>query len=751
MNVPTQTRNVRQAAAQAFTLIELIIVIALTAVLLGLLLIPLVSAIRYTQQAQIVTAAQDAARVTRETITRELGKAVFVFDGTSHPFLSTTAPVAGDDRYTNFLDLPLLDKNGGGVVAHAYNAKLDFVLAKVNDGGTVDPTTNEPITYALSKNGGSAVISNPSLVFPTAPGTSAVRYFIGLKDPTQPYNNTREGHANSSTDNTYILYRAQYQPYLLNTAGKVTGPDTNLFATRPKLDSNNQPVLDASGKPVLIPELDDPDFFRYIRMSDATPSKVNWLNDARRTMLDSVYTPSEIAAHNLRVDKWREIAKPVIPGPNVDLILQPHDAQGKLTYDAGEPAQPPQPTCTASGCAGVSHTGIAHDPVAGGYYPIVNTSVTFRPATVSGDATPGTTTEYNSQAVTATGLAGYNYIPTVYTATSQSWALPFHVSFYPGTADRAAAALGMYYDTDISSVTDTTNNYVAAGDVLEYRHTNADTDPRGTLVYNVTGGFPVTVATGNSATGYALGGTDFVPVSINPDSGTLNFATPSLPNGPTDRLSRAWVYGLLDSANSYGGVDANYTLDLTKPVGGTVMADSPLEALDSTGKRISGVSNAHIIPGSVRISGPDTTSGPGMTQGQNVPYQEISANSISSNSLVGSQFSVDYAANTLTFSKETVAALTKIDFTQDTTFALLSADTAHHLSVIYDYQANMTRPDSSKPLDVDNPVQPMQVKVDYQTRDLIDVSIGVRIYDVSTNRAQVIPSEIKVKIGNSNR
>ncbi len=45
----------------------------------------------------------------------------------------------------------------------------------------------------------------------------------------------------------------------------------------------------------------------------------------------------------------------------------------------------------------------------------------------------------------------------------------------------------------------------------------------------------------------------------------------------------------------------------------------------------------------------------------------------------------------------------------------------------------------------------MGVSVDYQTRDLINVSIGVRIYDISTDRAQVIPSETKIKIGNSNR
>ena len=41
--------------------------------------------------------------------------------------------------------------------------------------------------------------------------------------------------------------------------------------------------------------------------------------------------------------------------------------------------------------------------------------------------------------------------------------------------------------------------------------------------------------------------------------------------------------------------------------------------------------------------------------------------------------------------------------------------------------------------------------MDYQTRDLIDVAIGVRIYDVTNNRAQVIPVETKIKIGNSNR
>ena len=114
-----QLHTPRRAAVRAFTLIEILIVIALTAVLFALLLIPLISALRYTKQAQIVTAAQDAARITKERIARELGSAVYVFDGTSHPFQLTngTAIAPGDDAYTNFLDLPLL--SSAGVQQHA--------------------------------------------------------------------------------------------------------------------------------------------------------------------------------------------------------------------------------------------------------------------------------------------------------------------------------------------------------------------------------------------------------------------------------------------------------------------------------------------------------------------------------------------------------------------------------------------------------------------------------------------------------
>ena len=707
---------------RAFTLIELIIVIAITAVLFGLLLTPLISAIRYTQQAQIVTAAQDAARTVKEGLTRELGSALFVFDGTSHPFVTANATVAGDDRYTNFLDLeiPGIDTAGSykSTIAHAYACKLDFAQPRSVSGATtpIDPTTGQPISYRQSQNG-SAIISDPAYVFPLAAGTTLTRYWVGLKNPANSYNNTREGKSVSSTDNTYILYRAQFQPYIAKidptTSNAVNPPavvpNASLFFVTTKTDAN--------GNPTSVPELDDPDFFRYVKVGD-----VNWLTDTH-----SAYTTATAMDHNNLVDKWVQIAKPVIPGPNVDLILLPHNTDNTLAYDK------------TGQFTGVAHSGTAQDPVTNTTYPVVNTSVTFRPGTVSGDATAGTTADANSQGLPTTDSAtGYGYIPTVYTSVGKSWALPYHVSLYPSNYDGTQE----YYDTQLSSVTDATNTppLYTAGDLLEYQHANS-TDTNGKLAYNITDGYPLQDA--GSGT-YKLGGLDFVPLTVNPNTGTLTFGAPSLPGGPTDKNNRTWPYGLLDStAPNKGGVDVNGVLDLTKPVTPTpAPKDSPLtnSGYAPGASNQVGVRNAHITPGGIRVTGPDTTSGPNI--GQPVPYTPV--NSVTD--VTGNQYYVDYSASTVKFSPETLAAMQNA-----------SASVTKQVVVVYDYQANMTLTDPTKPYSFsvpgtpDNTYAPMQVKVDYQTRDLIDVSIGVRIYDITNNRAQVIPSETKIKIGNSNR
>jgi len=679
----------RANTRRGFTLIELIVVIAVTTVLFSLLIIPLISALRFNQQAQSVTASQDASRITRERLTRELGSAVFVFDGTSHPFSVPAGTVVGpgDDRYTNFLDLEIPGINGAGkytsTVAHAYNAKLDFVLPKPNTTGTTDPTTGDQITYRQSDNG-SAIISSPALVFPPAPGTTMVRYWVGLKNPDVNYYNSRERLGTGNTDNTYILYRAQLQPYIKDPTSGNLVINTELFAKT--LANPNLP--ESATNPAHI-ELDDPDFFRSVN-----PGEVNWLDPNHAAYPTQEALPVTLngsaAQHNIRVENWKAIAKPVIPGPNVDLLALPHNTDNTLAYDK------------TGTLVGVAHSGAATDPVTGKTYPIVNTTVTFRPGTVSGDATPGTTASYTSQGAVAVGENGFGYTPTIYTTTSKSWSLPYHVSIYPANFDgnNIADERGVYYDTQLAprSGAFTAGNgtvTVSVGDVMEYRHVG-NVDTAGTLVYDVTQGFAVQ----DTGSGYGVGSTNFVPLSINPDSGTINFAAASLPNGPADRYTREWVYSTPNAAG---------TVDLTTVPVPASAAVPPLAG--GTMASPTGVANAHLVPGSVRVFGPDQTPGPGT--GLKVAYQDT----------------IDYASGVLT----------------------LKPNAPGPVGVIYEYQANMTRTDPTKPLGEDNPYQPMQVKVDYQTRDLIDVSLGVRIYDVTTGRAQILPSDTRIKIGNSNR
>ncbi len=688
---------------RAFTLIELLVVIAVTAVLFSLLIIPLISALRFNEQVQSVTASQDASRVTREGLTRELGSAVFVFDGTSHPFAIPAGTVVnpGDDRYTNFLNLqiPPIDSTGQKViVAHAYNAKLDFVLPKPNSGSATDPTTGDQINYRQSDTG-SAIISSPALVFPPAPGTTMVRYWVGLKNPDAAYYNVRERLGTGNTNNTYILYRAQFSPYTITR-------DANGKQTGITLDARYFAPTTPNGS---LPELDDPDFFRTVTGSD-----VNWLSPTH-----IVYSAAEVADHNARVENWKQIAKPVIPGPNVDLIALPHNTDNTLAYDKSTGAFP-----------GVAHSGAATDPVTGKSYPIVNTTVTFRPGTVSGDATPGTTASYTNQGAVAVGENGFGYTPTVYTTTSKSWSLPYHVSIYPANFDgnNTTDDRGVYYDTQLAPRSGPVNGLaqvgnnplpmVAVGDVMEYRHISS-ADPNPMLVYDVTQGFAVR-DTGN---GYAVGTTNFIPMSINPDTGTINFAAASLPNGPADRYTREWVY--MPTPGNTPTDDSTVDLTIAPTVMPLPAAVSPLAGGTLTSP--TGVANAHLVPGSVRVFGPDQTPGPGA--GMKVAYQEVQTNNDANTPAGDNQFSIDYSSSVLT----------------------LKPDAPGPVGVTYEYQANMTRTDSTKSFGEDNPYQPMQVKVDYQTRDLIDVSLGVRIYDVTTGRAQILPSDTRIKIGNSNR
>src|SRR5438132_6956127 len=78
-------RNLRSNAERGFTLVELLVVMAITTILLGLIFGPMVQSFNLTNRARVQVLAQDTARAAMETIQRDISNGVFVFDNTNQP------------------------------------------------------------------------------------------------------------------------------------------------------------------------------------------------------------------------------------------------------------------------------------------------------------------------------------------------------------------------------------------------------------------------------------------------------------------------------------------------------------------------------------------------------------------------------------------------------------------------------------------------------------------------------------------
>jgi len=205
-----------------FTMIEILVVIAITVILLGLIMYPVIRTFNLTRQANVMVMSQDTARNTLEQITRELGQAMFVYDNSNSP-----------------INFPVTDPKGNNVVLQALYGKIDFVLPKMfmhcnnpdhdESRGSRDYERGDEAFPPCPVCGSTNVEARPKE--PLSQDTKIVRYFVGLKDPTKPRDWVDEG----APENGFVLYRAEFDPY-----------DTDL------VDRDNQ-----TGEPIL----DDPNFF----------------------------------------------------------------------------------------------------------------------------------------------------------------------------------------------------------------------------------------------------------------------------------------------------------------------------------------------------------------------------------------------------------------------------------------------------------------------------------------------------------
>src|SRR5438132_6754399 len=180
---------------RGFTLIQLLVVMAITAILLGLIFGPLIQGFNLTNRARVQALTQDVARRAIEIGMRDVSNGVFVFDNTQEP-----------------INLWVKDPNGVEEAMLLPYAMVDLVPpARAQDQNAnlqlsdVDPTT-----------GLAFVRGNISL--PLAPGRVIIRYFLGLRNntcstgsqPDKPYTNFYDDPAAASLNdhNPVLLYRA---------------------------------------------------------------------------------------------------------------------------------------------------------------------------------------------------------------------------------------------------------------------------------------------------------------------------------------------------------------------------------------------------------------------------------------------------------------------------------------------------------------------------------------------------------------
>lgn len=216
---------------RAFTLIELLTVMAISAILLGIIIFPLYQSFNLTREAQAFSDAQDRARILSERIGREIGNAYSVRGGT----LAFTRINGVDQSLQPSAVVIRVPKDNGTIEAVLPYTKLDLVQpaegdqSEISGGGFHNPVTGMIDPTLRSPKG--------QVVLPVAPGFSMIRYFVALRDPALPYNDPYDGllmQRNSDRDNLYLLYRADVQPYV-RRAGVGSNGDTSV-RYRPNLD-----------------------------------------------------------------------------------------------------------------------------------------------------------------------------------------------------------------------------------------------------------------------------------------------------------------------------------------------------------------------------------------------------------------------------------------------------------------------------------------------------------------------------------
>ncbi len=270
-----------RSSRRGFTLIELMTVMAISAILLGLIAWPVIQSFNLTRAAQGMADSQARARVLVTQIERDLAQG---------------AGVRNNTGYRGATDIVVPGLDGSPEVVRLDQSRIDVVAPAQGDpgrgasGAYINPNTGKEDPTLMAPKG--------QVVLPVAQGTTIVRYFVGLRDPFRPYNNPHDNLLTKNAagqDNLYVLYRAEVVP------------STRFFP----LDASNNLYMD------------DPAFFALLPGTDLTNG--------------GALTPAG-QAKAARIHEWLRVAKVVTEINRYDAIMPIFDKQSKkVVYDGNVP------------------------------------------------------------------------------------------------------------------------------------------------------------------------------------------------------------------------------------------------------------------------------------------------------------------------------------------------------------------------------------------------------------------------------
>jgi|GEM_PF-646186 len=644
---------------QGFTLMEILVVMAISSILMMLVLGPVVQSFQLTRQAQAMVEAQDSARTALHVISRELGQAMFVYDNAQVAMTTYSdglpSGASADAQSPNML--PVAQQDGSTKWFVLPFAKIDCILPKLymhcnnpdHTGGPRDYPRDIEVTEGGNTRtelygwpdcpycGSKDVEARPKM--PLEQSVTIVRYFLGLRYnnlgtplvPGEP-STANKGWVSpwgknviEGTENAVVLYRAEFNPY-----------DDNLFPASEK----------DTGK-----RLSDPYFF---------------------------YRTGNGANNQPIYENWMRVAKPVGIAKYEDLVTATLDPNGKALS--------------------------------------VEPTITFHTASVENDTfKPAYSTDTKNDYPTAL-LA-----PTVFSGTYGYWTS----GSPPGS--RVDVMRGDYctdppggvdYYTTFSTTAPTTGDLVVMRRAWDAAHNVWDERIEFNIADYLSDGYVPPDSSGAPALEMAF--------TIDANRGAVNFSlqpprASGATSGPVCTIDAADINGWPPRT----GFHSEYAFDRGGAIRRYWLNNFALDQSNNPIFPDQYLRNARVVPGSEKVIGPDMTFGP--HYGLPVRYERVP---LSLGDPGMNQYKIDYDTGWLYFSRDPSLDLPEYYPDND------PKGKPCLVQVYYLIYFNLSD-------DV--------VRGDYLTKSLINVHIGMRMFDPDSGKAYPVDLSDSVKVRNALR